>query len=128
MFSTREAQTRLVFCDGSELKFDPSLGDYDELSLAVISHTGELLRKRKAEEWAAGAADFGPITLTPAGVRHSNGKLQAWGALVGYTVENGRLWFRTPGVNLLARTYEAKDVPNLAVLIEMLDGHFGREG
>ncbi len=124
VFSTRTAQAWVMLCDGTKMTFDHSVPQYEELVATVYARTFDHLLAVKRRELEGGRAEFGPFDLTGEGVEHDSGTTQWWTDLVGYKVENGDFWFRTDGMNLLARTVPCWHIPNLPVLLTLLDERF----
>src|SRR5207302_2240230 len=81
----------LKFADGSSVRFDQALTDFDDLASSIQMTTGELLMRRKMEEFVAeGRAEFGPVTVSPQGVE-MQGEYFAWTELGSHRIENGHL-------------------------------------
>jgi hypothetical protein len=124
VLTLRETSTRVELCDGTEVSFDHSLSAYEHLAAVVLEETHPHVLGRKRRELAAGRAEFGPIAITREGVEYRFGGREPWADLGGYTIENGRFWFTDVGFNSVAGTYDCKDIPNLLVLVHMLDDRF----
>lgn len=123
-FNSRHAEVHLTLCDGTTMRFDHSMPRYEQLVEAVYAATFDHLLAVKRRELEGGRAEFGPFDLTGEGVEHDTGKTQWWTDLAGYKIENGEFWFRTDGLNLLARMIPCRLIPNLPVLLTLLDERF----
>jgi hypothetical protein len=127
VFSLREAEVRAVLCDGSELRFDPSLSGYDALAAAVVGRQTAAVRPVLRRLWDAGETlDFGAVVLADDAVRVTpDGAAKpvspAWDEVTGYRVENGRCRFLTRGTRLYDPWVKLAYVANVPVLFELLD-------
>ncbi|GIF10584.1 hypothetical protein Ate01nite_06160 [Actinoplanes teichomyceticus] len=113
-------QCRLVLTGGEVIDLaKPRYKDKPELVAFVEEHVSAALYPRKVDEVVrTGAATFGPLTLTDAGVGHGE-VLAAWSAITKAEVGKTRLRIWTDGRRPLVSVH-LRDVPDLAILRHML--------
>lgn len=112
-------------CNGKYLYFDGELlTNYDEFADYVQStHGGYIMGVKSREQHESGEANFGKIGVRVDGV-NVNGTFIPWARLERFEIANGHLCFYSSEFSWnKCRTFALKEVPNYAVLLDMLRSH-----
>lgn len=114
---------KLKFTDGSKVRFDQSLGDYDDLAASIQMTTGDLILQRKMQDFAEqGQAVFGPVTVSDKGVE-MKGEFFPWSNLGKYQIVNGHLILYALRGRRDAGNKETRlsEIPNYPILLHFMD-------
>jgi hypothetical protein len=112
---------RVVFADGSQMRADNRLRNYNSLRRSLLSLAGRALLPRKRRELAEGGAGFGPITFHPDGAQFKEDR-KRWDELEQWTIRNGLLYIiSTDPKDRYGWETALYNVPNYPVLLQLLE-------
>jgi hypothetical protein len=114
----RRSDLRLVFTDGTQVRFNHTLSDYNRLAASVQQATAERLLPRARAALQGSGVGFGSLQLSQEGVA-LGADVFPWETLSKVWAGNGFLgWYDSRGNK---REVALKDIPNYSVLLRLLE-------
>lgn len=114
----RRSELRLVFTDGTEVRFNHVLSDYNQFAGYVQQASAERLLPAARAALDRSGAIFGRIHVSREGLTVGH-EVTPWAAMNQVWVGNGYLgWYDTRGYK---REFPLKDLPNYRVLLALLE-------
>ena len=118
----RLTELRVVFEDGTKVRFGHFLSEYDRLVAGVQAAVTAALTPAARRQMSSGGAVFGPIRLMADGIATGR-KTLPWDQVERVWVGNGQLGLRSTQGH--SKELALKEVPNYGVLLTLLRERLG---